>query len=685
MLLGVPYGTPIDMWSLGCLLMELHTGHPLFDGADEAEQIVRHYEVLGCPPYEMVHGNSKALQFFDCDTGRRAVRLRDKLTAQKVSSVQHELGEKFVPGDMRSEQFLDLVSRLLTYSPKLRIKPYEALSHPFFDILQQHSATSSSSATATTASPPSSVEPSPVAGPVTALLSLQPSVDISMSLNVMDVQPTTLPVPSPQPSLPSSIPSTADDMMVDDDRDKENDAPILSAASSDLRTHTRSFVHAPLPRSTSQDERPASQPPSTPSVALEAAAVAPFVPPILPVREQKCRSGERSSVNSSRNARAALVMSLRSRTKKPAPSPQPAVSIFNTFDALQSSPSQPSHEDVSSNDSMNDDNDSPQPQSADTETTQHAPPTSYPFSRIFTRSQHRHTESFDGADSQNELQHLVMTDDGGSDNSPQTASTAACVTRRSSGSLKGKRAAKSRQISRGSRKGGGGSKSASSSRPQTPVQSMVVELSERRKTRRSKPVAARADESEYHTPPPAAHPSYQQSPPTATGMQTRSHKAAALSSNTDAMHAADIAAMVDDTATLPQQPLIATRSQAGKLKKAKAHSSERKLPANPTASTHSTRRHPLPHAAAQPSASSAALRSSPRPSHFSNLPPASSNGAATVRRPVTRSTAAAGTPQPQQQQQHQPSLNQAATGGGAQMMDTVDSISQRTRSHITMR
>ena len=55
-LLGLSYNAAIDMWSLGCLLMELHTGHPVFDGVDEKEQVVRHYEVLGCPPYDMVSG-----------------------------------------------------------------------------------------------------------------------------------------------------------------------------------------------------------------------------------------------------------------------------------------------------------------------------------------------------------------------------------------------------------------------------------------------------------------------------------------------------------------------------------------------------------------------------------------------------------------------------------------------------
>jgi dual specificity tyrosine-phosphorylation-regulated kinase 1 len=34
-LIGVQYDTAIDMWSLGCILVEMHTGEPLFSGANE--------------------------------------------------------------------------------------------------------------------------------------------------------------------------------------------------------------------------------------------------------------------------------------------------------------------------------------------------------------------------------------------------------------------------------------------------------------------------------------------------------------------------------------------------------------------------------------------------------------------------------------------------------------------------
>jgi len=38
-LLGIPYDLAIDMWSLGCILVEMHTGEPLFSGTNEVSFI----------------------------------------------------------------------------------------------------------------------------------------------------------------------------------------------------------------------------------------------------------------------------------------------------------------------------------------------------------------------------------------------------------------------------------------------------------------------------------------------------------------------------------------------------------------------------------------------------------------------------------------------------------------------
>ena len=53
-LLGLPYTHKIDMWSLGCVLVEMHTGEPLFGGVDQLEQLNRIVAIMGMVPPEMV-------------------------------------------------------------------------------------------------------------------------------------------------------------------------------------------------------------------------------------------------------------------------------------------------------------------------------------------------------------------------------------------------------------------------------------------------------------------------------------------------------------------------------------------------------------------------------------------------------------------------------------------------------
>ncbi|CAL8068075.1 unnamed protein product [Calicophoron daubneyi] len=64
-LLNLDYGLGIDMWSLGCILVEMHTGEPLFSGSNELEQILQIVEVLGFPPVYMIEASPKLSTFFE--------------------------------------------------------------------------------------------------------------------------------------------------------------------------------------------------------------------------------------------------------------------------------------------------------------------------------------------------------------------------------------------------------------------------------------------------------------------------------------------------------------------------------------------------------------------------------------------------------------------------------------------
>ena len=44
-ILGLPYSVAIDMWSLGCILVEMHIGDPLFSGTDQFDQMQKIVQV----------------------------------------------------------------------------------------------------------------------------------------------------------------------------------------------------------------------------------------------------------------------------------------------------------------------------------------------------------------------------------------------------------------------------------------------------------------------------------------------------------------------------------------------------------------------------------------------------------------------------------------------------------------
>jgi dual specificity protein kinase YAK1 len=53
-LLGLPYSSNIDMWSLGCIAAELFLGLPIFPGTSEYNQISRIVKMLGYVYYRII-------------------------------------------------------------------------------------------------------------------------------------------------------------------------------------------------------------------------------------------------------------------------------------------------------------------------------------------------------------------------------------------------------------------------------------------------------------------------------------------------------------------------------------------------------------------------------------------------------------------------------------------------------
>jgi dual specificity protein kinase YAK1 len=146
-LLGLPYSAEIDMWSLGCICVELFIGIPLFPGECEYNMLARIFEVLGPPPLEMIQAcrhkdryfidtRFKTREEFQLTTG---VPLKDLKRYIEFSSLSQLIFEQ-IPykrnaedevEKARREAFADFLRGLLTIDPAKRWTPTQCMEHPF--------------------------------------------------------------------------------------------------------------------------------------------------------------------------------------------------------------------------------------------------------------------------------------------------------------------------------------------------------------------------------------------------------------------------------------------------------------------------------------------------------------------------------------------------------------------------
>ncbi|XVF85195.1 hypothetical protein PTKIN_Ptkin17bG0098800 [Pterospermum kingtungense] len=122
LLLGArQYSTAIDMWSLGCIMAELLSKEPLFNGKTEFDQLDKIFRILGTPNETIWPGFSK-------------------LPGVKVNFVKHQYNllrkkfpaTSFTGTPVLSDAGFDLLNKLLTYDPEKRITAEAALKHEWF-------------------------------------------------------------------------------------------------------------------------------------------------------------------------------------------------------------------------------------------------------------------------------------------------------------------------------------------------------------------------------------------------------------------------------------------------------------------------------------------------------------------------------------------------------------------------
>jgi dual specificity protein kinase YAK1 len=160
-LLGLPYSSAIDMWSLGCIVVELFLGLPLFPGSSEYNQVSRIVEMLGNPPNWMLEMGKQSGEFFEKrhdvdDFGRRTYHLKSMEQYSREHGTKEQPSKKYfqattLPEIIRSYAmprknmkqseidremnnrvaFIDFVRGLLNINPLERWSPQQAKLHPF--------------------------------------------------------------------------------------------------------------------------------------------------------------------------------------------------------------------------------------------------------------------------------------------------------------------------------------------------------------------------------------------------------------------------------------------------------------------------------------------------------------------------------------------------------------------------
>jgi dual specificity tyrosine-phosphorylation-regulated kinase 2/3/4 len=127
-MLGIPYTTAIDMWSLGCIMAELYIGYPIFPGESENDQMSRIMEMRDAPPPEVLKISERKMKFFTQNA--QSKKLEPIMLKNSRGKLRKVNGKPlaFVIGD-EDPDFTDFVCKCLDWNPATRLSPDDALKH----------------------------------------------------------------------------------------------------------------------------------------------------------------------------------------------------------------------------------------------------------------------------------------------------------------------------------------------------------------------------------------------------------------------------------------------------------------------------------------------------------------------------------------------------------------------------
>jgi len=123
--LGQRWSYAIDIWSIGCIMLEFIYGRMVFNTHDSIDHLDQMSTMIGPIPPRMIRSpsNKEITSMFHNDG---TLRLED---AKRSHVHCKNLNRYFGPNEAK---MLDLVSKMLKWDPKDRINCNEALRHPYF-------------------------------------------------------------------------------------------------------------------------------------------------------------------------------------------------------------------------------------------------------------------------------------------------------------------------------------------------------------------------------------------------------------------------------------------------------------------------------------------------------------------------------------------------------------------------
>ena len=132
------YSSEVDMWSLGCLLAEMCTGQPLFNGESEIEQLFKIFRVTGVPKGEFpieskAFPNWEAVDFAHA-TEPKSTQVYKNLVKELIPARESTLKLLSKLAPVLRKDGLEFLQKCLRTSTRERMTASQALKHPFLEV-----------------------------------------------------------------------------------------------------------------------------------------------------------------------------------------------------------------------------------------------------------------------------------------------------------------------------------------------------------------------------------------------------------------------------------------------------------------------------------------------------------------------------------------------------------------------